>query len=216
MLLRITLPAQGKKLIAELLEGDRSVYADKIDPLLAANVTKLIKVVHSRGYQLTHEQIMGLRQGGELELAPISAAPGQNHDSCNLRIVRRKKHQPASAGTMFSSFADALAGGADDDVLEWDDIEQLAILDVDYHDLPPDQRPQPFQLEALALIIHPRPKMYWFSKGGGLHLVFEPTHGLTAEEAAACGGFHFKQLDPKCTFEVIARTSYPPGEVICS
>jgi hypothetical protein len=216
MLLRMKLPAQGKKLIAELLDGDKAVFADTINPLFAANVTRLIKAVSSYGYQLTHGQVLGLQEGGELELIPIAGLLAENHEACNLRIICRKKHQPASTGTVFSNFADALAGGADDDVLEWDDIEQLAILDVDYHDLPPDQRPQPFQLEALALIIRPRPKLYWFSKGGGLHLLFAPTQGLTAEEAAACGGFHFKQLDPKCTFEVIARTSYPPGGAICS
>lgn len=214
MLLRMTLPVKGKKLTAELYDGDRLIFANKVDPFVDANVAKLIKEVRGRGYEITSEQILALRQSGDLELTPIPAEAAQTHDTGNLRIIRRKKHQPASAGTFFTSFEAALVGGADDDELEWDDIEQLANLDIDYHQLPLDQRPQPFQLEALALIIRPRPKMYWISRGRGLHLLFKPVDGLTAEEAAACGGLHCKQLDPKCTFEIIARTSYPPdGEI---
>ncbi|MHB1424870.1 MAG: hypothetical protein ACYC3I_16995 [Gemmataceae bacterium] len=195
----------------ELLDAGRLVFADTIDPMQAAAVAKLVGVVRGRGYHLENEQVLDLRQGGELELAPLSAALAESLQHKNVQIVRRRRHQPASAGTVFSSIDEALADGADDDELSWDDIERLAILDVDYHDLPLEKRPQSFQLEALALIIRPRPKRFWISRGRGLHLLYVPAHGLTAEEAAACGGLSMKQLDPKCTFEIIARTSYPPG-----
>ena len=79
-----------------------------------------------------------------------------------------------------------------------------------------EQRPLPFQLEALALIVRPRPTMVWVSQGRGLHLVYVPAGGLTAEEAAACAGLYARQLDPKCTLEVIARTAYPPGGEVWS
>ncbi|MFO0931038.1 MAG: hypothetical protein U0736_29070 [Gemmataceae bacterium] len=216
MLLRMTLPAKGKKLIAELHDGGKLVFADKLDPTDAKAVARLVAEVLGRGWQLTGEQVLGLRHGGELELTPVVTTGDANDDTCKLRIVRRKRHQPASAGTVFTSLQAALADGADDDELAWDDIEKLAVLDIDYHSLPLEQRPKPFQLEALALIVRPRPVMFWISKGRGLHLIYEPAGGLTAEEAAACGGLHLKQLDPRCTFEVIARTSYPPGREVWS
>ncbi|HKB35620.1 MAG TPA: hypothetical protein VKD72_04145 [Gemmataceae bacterium] len=211
MLLCTTVPAKGKKLTVELYDGEKLVFADKIDPMNARAVTKLVHEILGRGCSVTSEQILELRHGGERELTPVVDAPTAINDSNKLRIVRRKLPQPASAGRVFGNISDALSGGAADDLLEWDDIHQLAVLDIDYHSLPLDQRPQPFQLEALALIIQPRPIMFWISKGRGLHLIYEPVGGLTAEEAAACAGLHAKQLDPKCTFEVIARTSYPPG-----
>jgi hypothetical protein len=204
------MPAKGMKLIAELHDGDRLIFADKLDPLEAKAVARLVSAVLGRGYQLTGEQVLELRQGGALELTPVVSAAASD-DTCELRIVRRKRHQPPSVGTVFTSLAAALADGADDDELAWDDIEKLAVLDLDYHSLPLDQRPRPFQLEALGLIVKPKPVMFWVSKGRGLHLIYEPGDGLTAEEAAACGGLHLKQLDPRCTFEVMARTSYPPG-----
>jgi hypothetical protein len=215
MLLRTTKPIKGQKLIVGLYNGDQLVYADKLDPMNAPAVSKLVGAVLSRGYQLTTEQVLELRHGGELELsAVVQATPTVVAKGHKLRIVRRKRCQPASAGQVFENIHDALVGGAADDELHWNDIEQLAVLDVDYHDLPLEQRLQPFQLEALALIVQPRPIMFWISKGWGLHLLYQPVTGLTAEEAAACGGLHIKQLDPKCTFEIIARTSYPPnGEV---
>jgi hypothetical protein len=213
MLVRITKPDKGKKLTAELYDGNKLLFADKIDPLNANAVAKLVGEIMGRGYQLTGEQVLELRHGGDLELEEEAGPPD---NTPKLRIIRRKRHQPASAGQVFHSINDALANGADDDELEWDDIEQLAVLDVDYHSLPLDQRPQLFQLEALALIVRPNPVMFWISRGRGLHLLFEPVGGLTAEEAAACGGLHMKQLDPKCTFEVIARTSYPPGGEVWS
>ena len=134
-------------------------------------------------------------------------------ESKKLRIVRRKRNQPASKGTVLDNINDALTGGRDGDEIEWDDIEQLGILDVDFHSLPLDQRPQPFHLEALALSVRPKPSAFWVSRGRGLHLVYEPADGLTAEEAAACGGLHILQMDGTCTIEILARTSYPPGKV---
>jgi hypothetical protein len=210
MLLRVTRPAKGKKLIVELYDGDKLAFADQVDPLNARAVAKVVAEVVGRGYQFSGEDFLDLRNGGERELVPTAAAAGTD-GRCSLRIIRRKRHQPASAGLGFHTIEDALAGGAEDDELEWDDIERLAVCDIDYHDLPLEQRPQPFHLEAMALTVRPRPKLFWISRGRGLHLVYEPADGLTAEEAAACGGLHVKQLDPKCTFEVLARTSYPPG-----
>jgi hypothetical protein len=215
MLFRITKPAKSKKSIAELHDGEKLVFADRFDPMDARAVAKLVGEVTRRGYSLTSEQVLELRDGGERDLTPMPG-PGSDDENSKLRIVRRKRCQPASAGMDFDNFDDALAGGAEDDELQWDDIEQLAILDIDYHYLPLDQRPPPFLLEALALIVRPRPRMFWISKGRGLHLVYETVDGLNAEEAAACGGLHIKQLDPKCTFEVLARTSYPPGGEVWS
>jgi hypothetical protein len=216
MLLRMTLPSRGTKLLAELRDGAKLLFADKIDPLSARAVAKLLGELARRGYQLTSEQVLGLREGGELELTPMVNAAAAEDDIAKVHIVRRKRQQPASAGVVFTSLNEALIGGADDDELEWDDIEQLAVLDVDYHGLPFDGRPQEFQLVALALVIRPRPIMFWISRGRGLHLVYQPVGGLTAEEAAACGGLHVKQLDPKCTFEILARTSYPPNREVWS
>jgi hypothetical protein len=210
MLLRIAPPGRGKRLTVELHDGDRLVFGDKLDPLNAREVARLVGAVHGRGYQLTGEQVLALRQGGELSLSPLETTAAAA-EGPRLRIVRRRRHQPAADGTVYHTLDEALAGGADADELVWDDLQRLAVLDLDYHDLPLDQRPPPFQLEALALIARPRPRIFWISKGRGLHLVYEPVDGLTAEEAAACAGLHLKQLDPKCTFEVIARTSYPPG-----
>ena len=63
-------------------------------------------------------------------------------------------------------------------VLEWKGTEQLACLDIDFHDRPLEQRPSPDHLEALALRIRPAPCYFCVSHGRGLHCVYGSTQGF--------------------------------------
>lgn len=96
------------------------------------------------------------------------------------------------------------------ELIEWDDIEQLCCLDIDYHGKTP---PAPEWLLATVQRIAPAPWLYWVSKGGGLHLMYQTIEHLTADELAAVAGLSWLHLDRLATIELLKNTRKPPGDV---
>lgn len=94
-------------------------------------------------------------------------------------------------------------------VLEWEDVTQLAALDVDFHDLPQSGRPSPEQLTAMANAIRPKPAFSWVSHGRGLKLVYAKAGGLDANELAACATLSVRSLAPTATTEIMSQTRHP-------
>ena len=133
-------------------------------------------------------------------------------------IVLRGQHEPRSRGRVIADPAPLAAlqlalnitdHPAAEPVLEWQEVKRLAALDVDYHDRPLEQRPEPDSLAALAAVIRPRPALWWTTHGRGLRLIYAAHGGLTADELAACARLSVRSLDPVATAEILAHTRHP-------
>ena len=94
-------------------------------------------------------------------------------------------------------------------MLEWSDATQLAVLDIDYHDMPYDSRPSSSRLAAIVSQIEPQPVAWHESHGRGAKLYYVAKCGLMADELAATGATQWLSIDPFATCEVAARSRHP-------
>lgn len=133
-------------------------------------------------------------------------------------IVLRSIHQPRNTGRVIqeATYRETLRAALDIDdfndaepVLEWSGTDQLAVLDVDYHDVEMNARPNERQLALLARQVRPQPAFSWRSHGRGLHLVYVAVDGFTAAEIAAVAGLSVKGLDSSCSIEIKSETRHP-------
>lgn len=136
----------------------------------------------------------------------------------DLRLTLRGLAEPRANGRVisgqdpFRAMQTALAitdYQALEPVIEWEETRFVAALDLDYHDVPIEQRRQPDQLAALVKGVHPRPPLWWVTHGRGLRLIYVAMGGLTAEELAACAALTLRSLDASATFEVKSQTRHP-------
>ncbi|MHB1424978.1 MAG: hypothetical protein ACYC3I_17535 [Gemmataceae bacterium] len=151
-------------------------------------------------------------QPASVQIADPDALPtGQIH------AVLRGLHQPAAHGEEWSreeplALLDELLAVTNypraEPVIEWND-ERLAVLDIDYHDRPLEQRPAPHQLENLAIRVEPAPPRYNVSHGQGLHLYYVAQAGFSATELAAAAAVWIKQTDPTAGVEIKHQTRHP-------
>jgi hypothetical protein len=126
-------------------------------------------------------------------------------------------HQPAAQGEEWANenplaLLDEVLAVTDypvaEPVIEWND-ERLAVLDIDYHDRPLEQRPAAHQLENLATRVEPAPPRYNVSHGQGLHLYYVAQPGFTAMDLAAAAAVWIKQTDPTAGVELKHQTRHP-------
>ncbi len=100
-----------------------------------------------------------------------------------FKIYIRGKLTPESAAitiegdTPFTAISNALAADTAElpeeaIILTPKDMDKIAFLDVDYHDLPFDQRPDERDLEAMMNAILPRGNFGFASHGRGLKMIF--------------------------------------------
>ena len=94
-------------------------------------------------------------------------------------------------------------------LIYWEGTEQLAMLDVDYHDRKYEDRPTLPQLYALAELVRPRPRWLWSTHGRGLRLVYENREPFTAGELAAIGAVFLSEREPSATCEIKTVTRHP-------
>lgn len=134
---------------------------------------------------------------------PVPPKPG---------ALLRGLRQPAIAGRTFDSFDQALACtdyGEKEPIIEWKSLENVAALDVDFHDgYKPDLR----HLEKVIRDVRPSPKCGWITHGGGLRLIFSAIDPLSAEEVAAIARVALKKHSPcdrASAFEIKKTTRHP-------
>src|SRR5262245_3150119 len=134
-----------------------------------------------------------------------------------MRALLRGLHQPAAQGEDWENgdplvLLDEMLAVADspapEPVVEWHD-DRLAVLDIDYHDRPLDQRPAPHQLENLAVRVEPAPPRYHVSHGLGLHLYYVAREGYSGLDLAAAAAVWVKQADPTAGVELKHATRHP-------
>lgn len=122
-----------------------------------------------------------------------ASKPQANQQTAKAFEVRRRGlHQQASRGRNVRhekpivAIRKALAVrklAQAEPVLEWSGTDQVAVLDVDVHH--GEGQPSIEAMEAIGRQIQPRPRLWWVSHGGGLHLVYAAAKGFTADELAA-------------------------------
>lgn len=128
-------------------------------------------------------------------------------------ITQLKKHGTAfqnvdPQSTLRECFDD-VTGYYKEPLIEWSDKEKLCCLDIDYHDLPFEQRPQYEELEKIVAKIKPQPFCWHMSHGNGCKLYYVYSPGYTADELATVAGIQWKQLDNRSTFDLIKSTRHP-------
>lgn len=135
---------------------------------------------------------------------------GQGDFSCVLRSMAGGPSQPFVSASPIEALDAAIAASptVTEAVIEWADIERLAVLDIDYHGR---ESPGEYMLKLMRLRVAPAPSRFWITKGGGVHLIYHSAAGFAANELAATAGLAWIGIDPTATFEVIARTRVPPG-----
>jgi DNA polymerase bacteriophage-type len=146
--------------------------------------------------------------------AADTASPQRASFAVTLRGLHElKAHGRIVAGaTAMDALQAALAATdypAPEPVLEWQGTDDLALIDIDFHDLPLEERPLSMRLEAIAAVVHPRPALSWVTHGQGLRLGYASLGGFTAAELAACAALAVRGLEPTATVEILARTRHP-------
>ena len=108
-----------------------------------------------------------------------------------------------STVTTFADFAQALTCATPQHVIEWDDSETTAVLDIDFHRA---SVPAFRDLETAVLMIDPAPP-YWFeSLHGGAHLIYRRYANRPACDHAAIAALYMLRHFPECSAEVLTRT----------
>jgi hypothetical protein len=97
-------------------------------------------------------------------------------------------------------------------VAEWDSLEDLCCLDVDYHEGTPP--PRDWLSNVVWTKLTPRPCLWHFSRGGGLHLFYARTDLFTAEELASVAALRFRSIDQSAGLE-LKRVVRGPGAEEC-
>jgi hypothetical protein len=211
MQVTLTCPRKGRiKVVGK--RGDQEIIRDTINPDSAADRKRIVAATGlSETVLLTAADKFAANKDGDPVVTDVVQAVAPPF-VCTRRettsaVGQEFRGEPATA------FRESLdrADGPTDSVVEWDNVERIAVLDVDYHHREPPAREQ--VLNALARI-SPQPWLVWFSKGGGLHCVYCAAGGFSAGELAACAGLAYLGVDPTATFEVLSRTRTPPGEVL--
>lgn len=122
--------------------------------------------------------------------------------------------QTASEGESFATFDEALAapieGSPHDYTIEWDSTEDVCCLDLDFHD---GGKPDESTLRQCADTIRPLCCAWWFSRGGGLHLLYCVGGNLSADESAATAAVKLLARFPAASVELNRRSRRPAGEV---
>lgn len=91
----------------------------------------------------------------------------------------------------------------------WKQTAKLAVLDIDYHGIPDDRKPD---REDLLDVIHgltPRPVWAHVSHGGGVKAYYTSADGLEAAELAAAAAYNYSRSDRSATYEIASVSRHP-------
>lgn len=94
-------------------------------------------------------------------------------------------------------------------VIEWNDTSKFVCLDIDYHTLDLEHRPDISHFEAIVSRIKPQPYCWHPTHGKGCKLYYACNPGYTAKELASIAGIAWIGYDPTATFDLIKSTRHP-------
>lgn len=98
---------------------------------------------------------------------------------------------------------------ASEPMLSWDNLTDIACVDIDYHTVPLEQRPEFTKLALLCSLIRPIPVAYHPSHGRGAKMYYVASEGLTAAEIASAGAMAWLAVDGRATAEIKSETRHP-------
>ena len=90
-----------------------------------------------------------------------------------------------------------------------ENLDNIAFLDIDYHDIPLDDRPDPRDLDTFMDVILPRGDTGWISHGRGIKMVFVRDGNFSAKILADCAAVYALSRDPLCAVEVMHHARHP-------
>jgi hypothetical protein len=143
---------------------------------------------------------------------PVEAPPFVFHVR---EIDQLKQHgRSVSAVNVEQAFREALAvpltnANAKEPLIEWHDTDTFCCLDIDYHNVPHDQKPTYSQLSQVLSRVRPQPLAFHMSHGNGAKLYYISSPGYTATELAAIAGVSWLSIDGRATFDLIKSTRHP-------
>ncbi len=94
-------------------------------------------------------------------------------------------------------------------VIEWDDIDALCVLDIDYHTVSYNDRLSNDHLKARAAEIQPSPIYRHVSHGRGMKLYYVAQHGFTARNLAGAAAWAWLGADMQATAELKSTSRHP-------
>jgi hypothetical protein len=152
----------------------------------------------------THDVLGGaVREQKRYALADEAAPSLHPTHTLYVRGLKQKRHEGRSIPThdLPAAFMAHLPGSSHDEILEWEDVNELALLDVDFHTA--GRKPSLEWVETTAMTkLSPVPMLWHTSKNGGLHAYYRRSGSFTANEQASLGALIWKTHDPIGTVEV--------------
>lgn len=218
----ITLKKNGRRFTAErTTDSGELTYSQSVS---ADNERQRRKVADELGVD-AGDLIRGigrLRAEDDLQKVDIAIPVAAERPAASFTIAIRGKKESSESATLLTrgsaaeALRDTLAAtpNAADPVFSWYDGDELACLDIDYHQLPADQRPTQSYLGSLvASVLQPRPIAWHLSRGMGIHAYYVRGDRYTARELAALAGLSWVYSDRRATFDITTISRMPTHPV---
>jgi hypothetical protein len=141
------------------------------------------------------------RAAGTAMKFPVAEPPAADKGT----FLVRKMEDPRDKAVVYTAepsrfVKDILPSVPNDQIAEWDDLDTVCMLDVDYHDTTPPARDW---LDSIVRTrIDPKPLAWHFSRSGGLHLFYVSAGDFRADELAACAALRFRAIDRSAGLEL--------------
>ena len=116
----------------------------------------------------------------------------------------------AGSASLYDTFSEAIHASKDKQVIEWDCNFWACNLDIDFDK---EYTPPPNQLINFITTVSPQPSMYWISRSGGCHLIYQAMGIFSAEELASIAAYQFTKRFPCHPPEFLHRSRNAPGEI---
>jgi hypothetical protein len=193
----------GKRVVLiRYVDGKPSGPGDRIDPLSKTARTRAARELGVDESQLARWIADG---AGRYPLA------GRVVVDPDVFVVRGITEANAD-GVEHADWRAAIKDTPVDKVMVWSDPAALCCLDVDYHGV---HAPDRSWLEGVVLArVAPRPRLWHFSRSGGLHLFYEAADPFTADELAAVAALRFRTIDPTAGVELKRQVRGPGAEPV--
>lgn len=146
---------------------------------------------------------------------PLDTPPPVAPATPATQFALRGRRQPRAEGVNYDTFEEALAAPTEaaEPVIEWQGVDDVCALDVDFHH---GYAPDPADLRAAANVLQPAPFLWWITRSGGLRGMYRRIDLYTAEELAGVAGFQLLLRFPTALLEFKDRTRRAEGEVFRS
>lgn len=96
-----------------------------------------------------------------------------------------------------------------DVICRWDSIQDLASVDIDYHNIPLAERPTEEWFRYVIDRLELNPPLWFRSHGSGCKLFYVRTEECLADDIAAFAGFLWATYDPRASIEIKADCRHP-------